>query len=321
MAVAPWSLPRYRARTMSTLLTVDRITRRFGAAVALRGLSFQLEPGDVLGLLGPNGAGKTTALRILAGTLAPSSGRVSLKGHDLQRAPRRARARLGYLPERTPLYPEMRVDDYLAFAARLRHVAAWELPEALGRVKQQCGLTDVGRQLLGQLSKGYRQRVGIAQALIHQPDLVILDEPADGLDPLQIREMRKLIRSIATRAGVILSSHALAEVQASCTRAIILHRGQQLHHANLSAQAEDAPELFVRLRPPPVLASIEALAPVAQAVSCGSDAVQIRLRPDASVDGLATALMQHGYGLLELRPSHTDLEQVFFGCLGMEAAA
>ena len=306
---------------MSTLLSVDQITRRFGAAVALRGLSFELERGEVLGLLGPNGAGKTTALRILAGTLAASSGRVSLNGHDLQRAPRRARARLGYLPEQAPLYPEMRVDEYLMFVARLRHVAKAGLANALMRVKQQCGLSDVGRQLLGQLSKGYRQRVGIAQALIHQPDLVILDEPADGLDPVQIREMRGLIRGIAGTAGVILSSHALSEVQASCSRAIILHRGQPLHEADLMPRAEAERELLVRLRPPPVLASIQALAAVEQALSRGGDAVQIRLRAGASADGLAIALIEHGYGLLELRPSHSDLEQVFFGCLGVEAAA
>ncbi len=306
---------------MSTLLSVDQITRRFGAAVTLRGLSFELERGEVLGLLGPNGAGKTTALRILAGTLAASSGRVSLNGHDLQRAPRRARARLGYLPEQAPLYPEMRVDEYLMFVARLRHVAKAGLANALMRVKQQCGLSDVGRQLLGQLSKGYRQRVGIAQALIHQPDLVILDEPADGLDPVQIREMRGLIRGIAGTAGVILSSHALSEVQASCSRAIILHRGQPLHEADLMPRAEAERELLVRLRPPPVLASIQALAAVEQALSRGGDAVQIRLRAGASADGLAIALIEHGYGLLELRPSHSDLEQVFFGCLGVEAAA
>lgn len=306
---------------MSILLTVDQITRRFGRKPVLHGLSFSLMRGEVLGLLGPNGAGKTTALRILAGTLSPSSGRVLLNGIDLQRAPRHAKAGLGYLPERAPIYPEMRVDDYLAFAGRLRRIAAGHLPDALARVKARCGLTHVGQRLLGRLSKGYQQRAGIAQALIHQPDLVILDEPADGLDPVQIRELRGLIRSVAEDAGVIISSHALTEVQASCSRAIILHQGRQLHEADLKAQPAAAREVQVRLRPPPVLSSVLALPPVETAEPCGKNALRIRLREDASADLLARALMEHGYGLLELGHCHTDLEQVFFGCIGMETAA
>ncbi len=306
---------------MSMLLTVDQITRRFGHKPVLHGLSFDLRRGEVLGLLGPNGAGKTTALRILAGTLSPSSGRVLLNGHDLQRASRHAKARLGYLPERAPIYPEMRVDDYLAFTGRLHRVAADALPAAIARVKARCGLTHVGQRLLGRLSKGYQQRAGIAQALIHTPDLVILDEPADGLDPVQIRELRGLIRSLAEEAAVILSSHALTEVQASCSRAIILHQGQQMHEANLKAQTAAAREVQVRLRPPPVLSSVLALPPVELAEPCGKDRLRIRLRKDASADLLARALIEHGYGLLELRPCHTNLEQVFFGCIGMEPAA
>jgi len=303
------------------LLTVNQLRRQFGRKPILHGLNFYLRRGEVLGLLGPNGAGKTTALRILAGTLAPTSGRVILNGKDLQRAPRHARARLGYLPDRAPLYPEMRVDDYLAFAGRLRRVAASELPAAIARVKAQCGLTHVGQRLLGRLSKGYQQRAGIAQALIHQPDLVILDEPADGLDPVQIRELRGLIQGLAESAGVILSSHALTEVQASCTRVIILHQGRQLHEADLRTKPAAAREVQVRLRPPPVLSSVLALAPVASAEPCGKHALRIRLHQDASADALARALMEHGYGLLELRPCRTDLEQVFFSCIGMESTA
>ncbi|WP_462319968.1 ABC transporter ATP-binding protein [Halochromatium sp.] len=306
---------------MSMLLTVDQITRGFGRKPVLHGLRFCLRRGEVLGLLGPNGAGKTTALRILAGILSPSSGRVLVNGTDLQQAPQSVKARLGYLPERSPIYPEMRVDEYLTFAGRLHRIAAGELPDALARVKAACGLTHVGQRLLGQLSKGYQQRAGIAQALIHRPDLVILDEPADGLDPVQIRELRGLIRSIAENAGVILSSHALTEVQAICSRAIILHQGRQLHDADLKAQATAAREVQVRLRPPPVLSSVLALPPVESAKPCGKNRLRIRLREDASADLLARALMEHGYGLLELRPCHTDLEQVFFGCIGLEPAA
>jgi ABC-2 type transport system ATP-binding protein len=306
---------------MSLPLTVDQISRRFGPKPALEGLRFHLRRGEVLGLLGANGAGKTTALRIIAGTLAPSSGRVLLNGVDLQRAPRRAKAHLGYLPDRAPIYPEMRVDDYLAFAGRLRGIRQRELAHAMARVKALCGLTQVSQQRLGQLSKGYQQRAGIAQALIHQPDLVILDEPADGLDPLQIRELRGLIRHLAESAAVILSSHALSEVQATCTRAIILHQGRQRHDANLKASPTTRPELFARLRPPPVLSSVLALAPVEQAEMQGRDGLRIRLRAGASADQLARALLEHGYSLLELRPCRGDLEQLFFDCLGMEPAA
>lgn len=305
---------------MSMLLTVDRISRRFGRKSVLHGLSFSLRRGEVLGLLGPNGAGKTTALRIIAGTLSATSGRVLVNGADLQRAPRRAKARLGYLPQQAPIYPEMRVDEYLAFAGRLRKIATAELAESIARVKALCGLTQRGQQLLGRLSKGYQQRAGIAQALIHKPQLVILDEPADGLDPVQIRELRGLIHNIAQDSAVILSSHALTEVQASCSRAIILHQGSQLHDASLS-KTPTAAEIQVRLRPPPVLSSVLALAPVESAESCGKDALRIRLRKDASADLLARSLMEHGYGLLELRPCRTDLEQVFFSCIGMESSA
>ncbi len=305
---------------MSMLLTVDQITGRYGRKTVLHGLRFHLRRGEVLGLLGPNGAGKSTALRILAGTLSASSGRVLLNGVDLQRKSQHAKARLGYLPERAPIYPEMRVDDYLAFAARLRRVADADLAEAIARVKAQCGLAHVGQRLLGRLSKGYQQRAGIAQALVHQPDLVILDEPADGLDPVQIRELRGLIRSVAEKAAVILSSHALIEVQASCSRAIILHQGRQLHEADLRTQPV-AREFLVRLRPPPVLSSVLALSPVETAEPDGKHSLRIRLREDTSADTLARSLMDHGYGLLELRPCRTDLEQVFFGCMGMESAA
>jgi ABC-2 type transport system ATP-binding protein len=212
----------------------------------------------------------------------------------------------------------MRVDDYLTFAGRLRHVARAELPAALIRVKEQCGLTHVGQRLLGRLSKGYRQRAGIAQALIHRPDLVILDEPGDGLDPVQSRELRGLIRAIAEGAGVILSSHALNEVQATCSRAIILDQGRQLLEADLRQQARSAREFYVRLRPPPVLQSLRGLSAVAAVEPDAGGGVRLRLNSNATADVLARQLVEHGYGLLELRPRRTDLEQVFFSSVGME---
>jgi ABC-2 type transport system ATP-binding protein len=303
---------------MTMLLYVDQITRRFGRTTALQGLHFHMARGDVLGLLGPNGAGKTTALRILSGNLAPSSGRVEINGHDLNRSPRTAKARIGYLSERPPIYPEMRVDDFLAFAGQLRGLPRAEISAALSRVKEQCGLTHVARRLVGRLSKGYRQRVGIAQALVHRPDLIILDEPGDGLDPLQSREMQGLIRTMAEDAGVILSSHALPEIQATCSRAIILHQGQQLLDADLGQASRSTPELYVRLRPPPALKSLRGLSTVAAAEPDVCGGVRLCLHHNATADMLARQLVEHGYGLLELRPRRTDLEQVFFSSIGME---
>lgn len=303
------------------LLYVDQISRRFGRHQALDGLRFHLARGEVLGLLGPNGAGKTTALRILSGNLAPTSGRVQVNGFDLERAPHAAKPRLGYLPQQAPIYPEMRVDEYLAFAGRLRRLSGAALAEAVTRVKQHCGLAHVGRRLLGRLSRGYQQRAGIAQALIHRPDLVILDEPGEGLDPIQLRELRALIRALAGEAGVILSSHALTEVQATCSRVIILHQGRQRYDADLSDAAAGAPELYIRLRPPAAPAALRGLEPVAAAEVEPGGGARVRLRAHTSPDALARALVEHGYGLLEMRPRRTDLEQVFFACAGMESAA
>jgi ABC-2 type transport system ATP-binding protein len=306
---------------MTMLLYVDQITRRFGGTSVLHGLHFHLARGDVLGLLGPNGAGKTTALRILSGNLAPSSGRIQINGRDLNRSPRASKAKIGYLPERPPIYPEMRVDDYLAFAGRLRRVPRLDLPGEIMRVKEQCGLTHVGRRLLGRLSKGYRQRAGIAQALIHRPDLVILDEPGDGLDPVQSREMRGLIRAVAEDAGVILSSHALNEIQAICSRAIILSEGRQLLEADLGQRSKSANEFYVRLRPPPAPQSLRRLSTVAAVEPDIRGGVRICLHPNVTADVLARQLIEHGYGLLEMRPRRTDLEQVFFSSVGMDPTA
>jgi ABC-2 type transport system ATP-binding protein len=314
---------------MEELLRVRGVERRFGARQVLDRLDFRMAPGDVLGLLGPNGAGKTTCLQILTGNLAPSAGSVAIRGHDMTRAPRQAKRHVGYLPERPPLYPEMRVDEYLVFCARLHRLPAAEISGALARAKSRCGLERVGRRLLGRLSKGYRQRIGLAQALIHEPELIVLDEPTDGLDPVQIREVRDLMRELAPAHGVILSSHALAEVQAICNRVIILRDGRTLLDAPLHA-GETAGHLHVRLRRPRPVTEIAALAPVAEAEAVGEDPgtraghsgdLRIRLADGATPDQLAEALVAAGYGLLELRPERSDLERVFFGSLGTEAAA
>ena len=191
-------------------------------------INLELRRGEVLGFLGPNGAGKTTTMRMLTGNLAPSAGSVEICGIDLLDRPRDAKARIGYLPETPPLYRELTVDEYLRLAARLHRVSNADLRTALAVAKQRCGLNDVGRQLIGSLSKGYQQRVGIAQAIIHNPDVVILDEPTVGLDPNQMREIRTLIRELGAERSVILSTHILSEVESVCDRVQIMHQGRMV---------------------------------------------------------------------------------------------
>jgi ABC-2 type transport system ATP-binding protein len=311
---------------METLLRVRGLERRYGGKPVLAGVDFALASGEVLGLLGPNGAGKSTCLRILAGLLAPSAGRVTVGGDDLARRPERAKRRIGYLPERPPLYPEMRVAEYLEHCARLRRIPPGAIARAVARVERLCGLIEVRRRMLGKLSKGYQQRAGLAAALLHEPELVILDEPTDGLDPVQMREVRGLIAELGNSAAVIISSHALTEVQATCRRVIVLHQGRMLHDGRL-----DAPRaLLLRVARPPKLAALKALAPVAAAVPVARPApgssiaepgtYRIELTDGACAEQLAAAVVAAGWGLVELGVERTDVERLFFQTLGMEAA-
>lgn len=206
-------------------LRVRNLSRRYGNHVAVRGLDLDLRQGEVLGLLGPNGAGKSTTMQMLAGTLAPGGGSIEICGIDLMEHPAAAKVHLGYLPEIPPLYPELTVREFLRYAARLHQVPRGKLDGAIDRTLQQCALIEVGHRLIGRLSKGYRQRVGIAQALVHNPSVIILDEPTAGLDPLQRREMRTLIGELGRNRGVLLSTHSLTEAEALCGKVLILQQG------------------------------------------------------------------------------------------------
>ena len=217
------------------LVQVDDLTRYYQNHCAVRDLSFTLEAGEVLGFLGPNGAGKSTTMQIITGNLAPNAGQVRIAGHDMLDAPRAAKALLGYLPDHPPLYRELTVDEYLRYCARLHRIARAGTGAALARVKARCGLEAVGGRLIGNLSKGYQQRVGIAQAIIHDPPVVVLDEPTVGLDPIQIREIRALIRSLGSERSVILSTHILSEVQAICDRVQIIRDGELVFSAPIDA--------------------------------------------------------------------------------------
>jgi ABC-2 type transport system ATP-binding protein len=214
--------------TITPALSAERVTKRYGGLAAVDNLTLEVTAGEVFCLLGPNGSGKTTFLRMLAGFLSPSSGRLRVAGHDTVRNPMEARRRLGYVPESVPLYRHMRVAEFLRFMARLRHVAAPAIAASVERVAGQLALGDVMRTPIRALSRGYRQRVAIAQALVHEPDILILDEPTNGLDPKQIIEVRALIQALAGRQTVLMSSHILGEVEKTADRVAILLRGRLL---------------------------------------------------------------------------------------------
>jgi len=239
--------------TSALTLEAAHLTRRFGKNTVIYDISLQLKRGEVLGLLGHNGAGKSTTMQMLTGCLAPDSGTIKICGFDLQRQPTLAKAHIGYLPETPPLYKEFCVQDYLIFAAKLRGIKANEVSSALDLALQRCGLNDKRHTLIGTLSKGYQQRVGIAQAIIHQPAVIILDEPTVGLDPAQIRDIRTLIRELGTAHSVILSTHLLGEVASICDRVEILQRGTLVYSGTtseldkLNGVAGQLEENFIRL--------------------------------------------------------------------------
>jgi len=208
------------------MISVKGLTKSYGSNDAVRDLSFSVDRGEVVGFLGPNGAGKSTTMKILCGYLPADAGEVSIAGFNIFSQSLKARSRIGYLPENVPLYPEMRVGEYLSYRAALKGVRSRRIAEKVEDALQLCNLGHVQRQIIGTLSKGYRQRVGLADALVNEPDILILDEPTIGLDPGQIREVRSLIKGLATRHTILLSSHILSEVEMTCSRVLILNKGQ-----------------------------------------------------------------------------------------------
>ena len=208
------------------MIQVENLTKRYAGGEAVRGISFSVEKGEVVGFLGPNGAGKSTTMRMLTGYLPATDGKIEIAGVNLPGESLLVRQRIGYMPENVPLYPEMRVEEFLEYRGRLKRVPGREISHRLGLVLDQCGLTDVRGKIIGALSKGYRQRVGLADALIHNPVLLILDEPTAGLDPHQIRSFRELIKELGKDRTILLSTHILSEVEMVCRRAIIINRGK-----------------------------------------------------------------------------------------------
>jgi len=219
---------------MSSLISVNNLTRRYGDFCAVNNISFELACGDILGFLGPNGAGKSTTMQMLSGNLAPTLGEISINGIDLLDRPKAAKASLGYLPENPPLYKEMTVTEYLAFCARLHLISNQQLKTVCDSAIERCGLGQVQQRLIRNLSKGYQQRVGIAQAILHSPPVIILDEPTVGLDPIQILEIRQLIKTLGDTHGIILCTHILPEVQAVCNRVQIINQGELVYSTTIA---------------------------------------------------------------------------------------
>ncbi|UCF75743.1 MAG: ABC transporter ATP-binding protein [Betaproteobacteria bacterium] len=290
------------------------LTRSFGNHVAVNNITLELRRGEVLGFLGPNGAGKTTTMQMLTGNIAPTHGAVSICGIDLLERPTAAKAHIGYLPEVPPLYRELTVNEYLRLAARLHRVPRAMLAEAVTRVQQRCGLVNVATKLIGTLSKGYQQRVGIAQAIVHAPDVVILDEPTIGLDPNQIRDIRGLIRELGGTHSVVLSTHILPEVEMLCDRVQIMHYGSIVYSDTIAAlkQFERGATIVLGLRRPPPPEELAAVPGIAAVERTDETLfrVQVSLGADPT-DALVSHAGAHDWGLYRIAPAQNSLEDVF----------
>lgn len=303
------------------LIEATGLTRRFGPNIAVNNIQLQLSQGEILGLLGPNGAGKSTTMKMLTGNLAPSAGEVLIKGVPLSENAVQAKRNLGYLPEKPPVYPELSVDEYLRFCAGLHGIAKNERADAVETAKRDCGLAKVKSRVIGNLSKGFQQRVGIAQAILHRPPVVVLDEPTVGLDPIQIREIRELIRELGRHHSVILSSHILPEIQAVCDRVMIISQGRVVYDAGIDAHAGDQQILLDCVRPPTseTLLAIDGVAAVDR-----MDDGRLSLRLASGSDPreeLVRHAVAHDWGLRELHRHSKTLEEIFVELSAGESAA
>jgi len=306
-------------------IAVQDLHKSYGSHVALRGIDFEVDHGEVVGFLGPNGAGKTTTMRILTGFMAPSAGSTHIEGHDVVAEPIRARAKIGYLPENAPIYPDMSVHGYLNYMGQVRELGTSERARAIERVAVQCGISGRMGQKVGVLSKGYRQRVGLAQALLHNPSTLILDEPTTGLDPNQIVEIRNLIREIGRRKTVLLSTHILSEVQATCDRVLIINQGRIVADGRTDVvTANEQGGLLIQVTFVPgtvnpdrrsLTVSLSEMAGVSELKHLeGESLEQLRFEILAERDlreDLFQFANEHGLVMLELARAQSNLEEVF----------
>ena len=299
------------------MIEVENLTRYYGTRRAINNISFQIEKGEVVGFLGPNGAGKSTTMNIISCILPASSGSAKIKGFDTFEKSLEIRKIIGYLPETPPIYPDMIVSDYLKFAAGLRSVDAKKISPSVNRVIEKCSLKEVNHRIIGRLSKGYQQRVGLAQAMIHNPEILILDEPTIGLDPIQIIEIRKLIQELATEHTIILSSHILPEITQICKRVIIINEGEiaavdSLDGLTASLRKSERLSLTIRNTEESVLEKLNGLDQVISAVKGEEDQFLIgcTLRSNLQ-DEIAGLALENNWGIVELKPVPMTLEDIF----------
>jgi len=313
------------------VIEVQHLTKRYGRLTAVEDVSFRVERGEILGFLGPNGAGKTTTMRILTGYIPATDGKATVAGFDVFDQPIEAKRRTGYLPESPPLYPDMTVGEYLTFVAKVKGVASNERKSRIGSVMERTRIADMAKRHCGKLSKGYKQRVGIAQALIHNPDVLILDEPTAGLDPKQIIETRQLIKELAGDHTIVLSTHILPEVSQTCQRVVIINKGKVVAvdtPDNLTSRLRGAETMYVEIDAggasvAPVLAQVGGVTKVSQADANGA-AVGYEVESEHGHDvrrELARTVVSNGWGLLELRPMRVSLEDVFLSLTTEDAPA
>lgn len=300
------------------MIEVRDLEKRYGETEALSGISFSITKGEVVGLLGPNGAGKTTAMKILVGYLLPSGGSASVAGHNVLENPIEVQRLTGYLPENAPLYGEMAVQDYLRFMGRMRCIGHGDLLNAIGRVSGQCAIRSVLTRPIGELSKGFKQRVGLAAAILHDPPILILDEPTSGLDPNQIIDVRELIKEMGRTKTVVLSTHILTEVEASCDRALILIDGNLRADGSLSELTRSRVQLVSAAPDDPerageLFGSISDVEKVEFAkLDSGFHSFRLHLAGDVAIgEEVAAVAQQHGWPIRELRRDDRTLEQVF----------
>ena len=303
------------------MIEVQHLTKRYGPFTAVDDVSFTVQRGEILGFLGPNGAGKTTTMRILTGYMPPTDGHAVVAGYDVMNQPIEAKRRTGYLPETPPLYPEMTVRDYLMFCARIKGVRGADRKTRVGTVMERTRIADMAERQCGQLSKGYRQRVGLAQALLHNPDVLILDEPTAGLDPKQIIETRRLIKELAGDHTIVLSTHILPEVSQTCQRVVIINKGKVVAvdtPDNLTARLRGSETMYLQIDANgadvgAVLRELPGVTRVAIAETRGSIAgVEVDSETGRDVRReLASTVVGRGWGLLELRPMRMSLEEIF----------
>lgn len=305
------------------LLEAKELSRFFGDTAAVNNVSFSIKQGEVLGFLGPNGAGKSTTMRMLTGNLAPDNGQIIINGIDLLDNPKQAKACIGYLPETPPLYKEHTVTEFLQFCARLNGMAKKQQKTAVDNVIERCGLADVSKRLIANLSKGFQQRVGIAQAIIHSPAVVILDEPTSGLDPIQIREIRQLIRDIANEHSVILSTHILPEVQMLCDRVQIISKGQLLFNDSLQKLTEQmqSTAIVVGFSQSIGQQSLTSLPGVIDVEKMDSHHYRLAYLPEQNpTQALLKSAVENNWPLTSLIPEQHSLEDVFMKIIREEDA-